>query len=320
MKIQSTLAIVALAFAAMIAHDVADAASRIGGGRSMGAQRPSVTPRAQAPQATPAPQATTPSGAASNPVMPATPGATLPAKPATAAAAAPAASGASRWLGPIAGIAAGLGLAALLSHFGLPEGLGTFLLLALLVIGVVFAARMLFARRQQREPLAYAGSGRPGTTPTFDKAAVPEWGGAQRIEPVLGGGAVAPTPGAGKSFPPGFDAVGFARHAKQQFVALQAAHDAGDRNALKDVLTPEMFAEVVRDLQAGPRPSTEVVNLDAEVLEVVTEGNAHWASVRFTGNLREAGGEAQAFDEVWNLSKPLDGKTGWMLAGIQQYA
>jgi predicted lipid-binding transport protein (Tim44 family) len=252
--------------------------------------------------------------------MPATPGATLPARPAAPAAAAPAASGASRWLGPIAGIAAGLGLAALLSHFGLPEGLGTFLLLALLGIGVVFAVRMLFARRQPREPLAYAGPARAGTTPTFDKSAIPEWGGAQRVEPVLGSGSVAPTPTLGKSFPPGFDAVGFALHAKQQFTQLQAAHDAGDRAALRDVLTPEMYSEVLRDLEAGTRPSTEVVNLDAEVLEVVTEGDRHWASVRFTGKLRENGGLPQAFDEVWNLSKPVDGRTGWMLAGIQQYA
>jgi predicted lipid-binding transport protein (Tim44 family) len=317
MKISGTLATVALAFVAMVAHDVADA--RVGGGRSMGAQRPSVTPRAQAPQTAPqaAPQANTPSGAASNPVMPATPGATLPARPAAPAAAAPAASGASRWLGPIAGIAAGLGLAALLSHFGLPEGLGTFLLLALLAIGVVFAVRLLFGRRAPREPLAYAGPDRAGTTPTFDKAAIPEWGGAQRIEPKLGGGV---TPAFGKSFPPGFDAVAFAQHAKQQFLQLQAAHDAGDRAALRDVLTPEMYAEVLRDLEAGARPSTEVVTLDAEVLEVVTESDRHWASVRFTGKLREDGGSPQAFDEVWNLSKPVDGKTGWMLAGIQQYA
>jgi len=314
MKIQGTLAIVVLALAAMVAHD-ADA--RVGGGRSMGAQRPSIAPRSATPPAASS-QAATPPGAASQPVMPATPGATLPAKPAVPAAAAPAASGASRWLGPIAGIAAGLGLAALLSHFGLPEGLGTVLLLALLAVGVVFLVRMLFARRQAREPLAYAGTSRVGATPTFDKTAVPEWGGGQRVEPVLGTAGV--TPAFGKSFPPGFDAAGFAKHAKQQFLQLQAAHDAGDRAALRDVLTPEMYAEVLRDLEAGTRPATEVVNLEAEVLEVVTEADRHWASVRFTGKLREGGGVPQAFDEVWNLSKPIDGKTGWMLAGIQQYA
>ena len=265
------------------------------------------------------PPAATPPAAASQPVMPATPGATLPAKPAMPATAAAAPSGMSRWLGPVAGIAAGLGLAALLSHFGLPEGLGTFLLLALLAIGVVFVLRLLFARRgPAREPLAYAGAHRAGTPSAFEKTGTPEWGGGQRIEPVLGSAGI--TPSVGKRFPPGFDAAGFARHATQQFIALQAAHDSGDRAALKDVLTPEMYSEVVRDLDAAARPATEVVDLDADVLEVVTEGDRHWASVRFTGKLREDGGAPVAFDEVWNLSKPVDGRSGWLLAGIQQYA
>jgi predicted lipid-binding transport protein (Tim44 family) len=308
MKISSTFAVMVLALAAMIAHDAADA--RVGGGRSFGAQRPSVAPRASAPPAA------TPPAAASQPVMPATPGATLPAKPAIPAAA-PAPSGASRWLGPIAGIAAGLGLAALLSHFGLPEGMGTFLLLALLAVGVVFALRLLFARRgQPKEPLAYAAP-RAGAAPAFEKSSTPEWGGAQRIEPVLGTAGAAPVAG---KFPPGFDADGFVKHAKQRFIALQAAHDAGDRAALRDVLTPEMYSEVVRDLDSGPRHATEVVDLSGEILEVATEGSQHWASVRFTGSLREGGGFPTPFDEVWNLSKPVDGKTGWLLAGIQQYA
>src|SRR5512139_2935418 len=110
------LAVAALAVAALMISDLADA-KRLGGGRSLGAQR-SMTPQSPAP--TP-PSAVAP-GAASNPVMPAQPGAGM-AKSATPAAAAPAAkSGMSKWLGPIAGLAAGLGLAALLSHFGLSEG------------------------------------------------------------------------------------------------------------------------------------------------------------------------------------------------------
>jgi predicted lipid-binding transport protein (Tim44 family) len=138
---------------------------------------------------------------------------------------------------------------------------------------------------------------------------------ADRTRPLPAGSASA----AGK-FPPGFDADGFARNAKQQFLQLQAAHDAGDRAALRDVLTPEMYAEIARDLDAGPRPPTEVANLNAEVLEVSTEGDQHWASVRFTGSMREGSGMPASFDEVWNLSKPVNGKTGWLLAGIQQYA
>ena len=315
MKISSNrtgiLAIVAFVLATMAMNDVADA--RIGGGRSVGAQRPSVTPKASAP-------ATTPPAAASQPVMPAQPGATLPAKP--AAPAAPAPSGVSRWLGPIAGIAAGLGLAALLSHFGLPEGMGSFLLIALLVIGGVFVVRMLLARRaQSQRPLAYAAA--PGTlaaSAPFEMPPAPQWGSATRVEPVLGSAAPAPTDR--KPLPPGFDAEGFVKHAKQQFVRLQAAHDAGDRATLRDVLTPAMYTEIASDLDRGTaRPVTEVVTLQAEVLEVETEGDSHWASVRFTGTLREEGAAAPAtFDEVWNLSKPADGSSGWLLAGIQQMA
>jgi len=309
MKTSSTLALVMLVVATMIIADATDA--RVGGGKSFGAQRPSVAPRASAPPAATAP------GAASQPVMPATPGATLPAKPGMPAAT-PAPSGVSRWLGPIAGIAAGLGLAALLSHFGLPEGMGSFLLIALLVVGVVFALRLFFARRgPAKEPLAYA-TPRAGGAPAFEKSSTPEWGGAQRIEPVLGAASAAPD--AARAWPPGFDAAGFVKHAKQQFISMQAAHDAGDRAALQDVLTPEMYAEVMRDLDSGPRPATAVVDLAGEVLEVTTEGDRHWASIRFTGSMREGSALPAPFDEVWNLSKPVDGKTGWLLAGIQQYA
>ncbi len=146
----------------------------------------------------------------------------------------------------------------------------------------------------------------------------PEWGGTPRTDPVLGPAAAAPA--AGKALPPGFDADGFARHAKLQFVRLQAAYDTGDREALHDLLTPEMLDEVMRDQDGGAaRAATEVVTFAAEVLEVATEGDRHWASVRFTGTMREGTGAAPApFDEVWNLSKPVDGKTGWLLAGIQQ--
>src|SRR5687768_18001667 len=50
-----------------------------------------------------------------------------------------------------------------------------------------------------------------------------------------------------------------------------------------------------------------------------TDGDRHWASVRFTGTVREAPGVApEPFAEVWNLVKPADGSSGWLLAGIQR--
>lgn len=311
------MAVVAMTVLAVMVVTDAEA-RRVGGGRNFGAQRNATPPAASAPTA-PSTAPATP-GAAANPVMPAKPGATAPstaAAPAAAAAAAPARSGMSRWLGPIAGIAAGLGLAALMSHLGLSEAFGSFLLMALLVIGVVFLVRFLFMRRSN-PPMAYAGrtpastSSYPGGAPRSETA----WGQPPRVEPVL-----RPEPSASSGrFPPGFDRTGFEREARAQFGRVQAAWDAADRRALADVMTPELFEEVSRDLASrGTHLPTEIVHVDAQVLEAVTEGDKHWASVRFTGLLREDGGATpKQVDETWNLAKPVDGSSGWLLAGIQQ--
>jgi len=86
-------------------------------------------------------------------------------------------------------------------------------------------------------------------------------------------------------------------------------------------MTPERIDEILRDLASSTqRGPTKVDKLDAEVLEVETQGDRHWASVRFTGTMREGEGPSVAFDEVWNLTKPADGSSGWLLAGIQQLA
>jgi predicted lipid-binding transport protein (Tim44 family) len=74
-----------------------------------------------------------------------------------------------------------------------------------------------------------------------------------------------------------------------------------------------------RPTRAAAGQQTDIATLNGELLEVVTEGGTHWASVRFSGMLREDPGVApQAFAEVWNLQKSAQGDSGWLLAGIQQ--
>jgi predicted lipid-binding transport protein (Tim44 family) len=320
---------------ALAQPDDADA-RRMGGGRSFGAQR-SITPA-------PAPSTSLPStGAAQNPVMPAQPGMSS-ARPAAPAAAA--AGGASRWLGPIAGIAAGLGLAALFSHLGLSEGFGSLLLMLLLVGAGVFVIRALLARRNPagaQGPVRYAPqgaaasprvepgfgqAGRTASTSRFDTqridASRPDSaaraGSAQAFEPAFGRSEGAPA--GARRYPPGFEPGPFLAEAKKQFVRMQQAYDRGDRAALADILTPEMQVEIGREIaERGLHVPTEVIALEGEVLEVVTEGDRHWASLRFQGRTREDGNPTpQTFDEVWNLVKPVDGSSGWRLAGIQQHA
>lgn len=298
----------AVASIALVYADFADAA-RMGGGRSFGMQRSIIPPAARS-----APGAGNSfSGPAANPVMPARPGATAAAPAAGAAAAAPRA-GASRWLGPIAGLAAGLGLAALFSHLGLSEGLGSLLMVGLLVVGAIALLRAFTARRAGPVPAPYPYGGAASNVPAASPDAV--------REPPIGSGWGAPTADVARPYPPGFDPVPFLAQAKQQFRRLQAAYDRGDRALLADVTTPEMQAELAGEIASrGTQIPTEVVTLDADIVEVVQEGERYVASVRFHGTLREDGSAtAQPFEELWHLVKPVDGSSGWLLAGIQQFA
>ncbi|MHB8496038.1 MAG: Tim44 domain-containing protein [Casimicrobiaceae bacterium] len=296
---------------AMIHVDVADAA-RLGGGRSIGMQRSFAPPTARSAPST----ASAMTGPAANPVMPATPATSASRSSAAPAAGAASRAGASRWLGPIAGLAAGLGLAALFSHLGLSEGLGSLLLIGLVVVGAIALLRALAARRSA--PVAawqHAAAG--AATPPRDnvasssEAAIPAaWGTSADIA------------GATGRYPPGFEPAPFLAQAKLQFLRLQGAYDRGDAALLSDVMTPAMLARIRDDLASrAAQVPTDVVTLDAEVLDVQTEGAQYVASVRFHGSLREDGAAMpHGFEEVWNLAKPVDGPSGWLLAGIQQFA
>jgi predicted lipid-binding transport protein (Tim44 family) len=305
------IALAAAASFALVHADFADAA-RMGGGRSFGMQRSIAPPAARTAPST----GNAFAGPAERPVMPATPGATA-ARPAAGAAAAGTASRTSRWLGPIAGLAAGLGLAALFSHLGLSEGLGSLLLIGLLVVGAIALLRA-FAARRASPPMQYAGAASAPPRSAFEPVSSPPGDTSWGAPPAAPPGATA----AAAAYPPGFDPLPFMAQAKQQFRRLQAAYDRGDRALLGDVTTPEMQAEISRDLadRAAQIP-TEIVTLDADVVEVVQEGDRYIASVRFHGTLREDGSTtAQPFEELWHLVKPADGSSGWLLAGIQQYA
>ncbi|HEV7616982.1 MAG TPA: Tim44-like domain-containing protein, partial [Burkholderiaceae bacterium] len=118
-----------------------------------------------------------------------------------------------------------------------------------------------------------------------------------------------------------FDVPGFLRNAKTYFIRLQAAWDRGDINDIREFTTPEMFAELKMQLQerGATANHTDVVSLDAELLGIEVVGDQYLASVKFSGLIKESeNAPAEPFAEVWNLTKPVSGKGGWTLAGIQQ--
>jgi predicted lipid-binding transport protein (Tim44 family) len=262
----------------------------------------------------------------------------------------------NRFGGMLGGLAAGLGIAWLLSHFGLDgafaEALGSILLLGGLAFLALFLARRfgLLGAPRPASP-AYAGAtngagskGR-GFEPPASRAPLERRGFTPLSEPTLvtqaaTGDAVSvtghPLPPVGGTvaglagplsaadmrgdIPDDFDVESFVQAATEQFVRLQSAWDAGDLASLRDFTTPELYAELKSDITArGGRPNhTEVVSLSAEVLGVRDIGSAVMASLRYSGVMREDDAAAAPFEEVWHLVRSKRGRDGWLLAGIEQ--
>ncbi|MEK6244407.1 MAG: Tim44-like domain-containing protein [Pseudomonadota bacterium] len=270
----------------------ADAAKRLGGARSLGTQR----------SITNAPPAATPAKPAQAQQM---------QQSAAPAAAQPAASGMSRWMPLLGGLALGGALGWLMGANGMGGLLVGMLLVGLLVFAAIFVVRMLAQKRGDApQRMQYAGLGNetvaappPSQAAGFDAPAAP-----------------APS-GVAANVPADFDVAGFLRGAKLNYMKLQIANDQGNLEELREFTSDALFEELKKDLLArgSEKQQTDVLALNADLLEVVTEGDKHWASVRFSGTVRESPGDAPTgFEEVWNLTKPVSGSQGWQLAGIQQ--
>lgn len=241
------------------------------------------------------------------------------ANPSKQASPAGAAKPASPWRGMLGGALLGLGLGALLSHFGIGGALAsmvsTLLMLGLLAMAVVFVVRM-FRRNNaaQSERPAYAGA----------VSATPQIGSRlEQTQPFAYSDAAAVTSASNGLIvlPPDFDEIAFLRIAKTHFIRLQAAWDKADTDDIHAFTTPEIYAEMKLQLhERGTSTNhTDVVSLDAELLGVELIANEYLASVKFSGVIKEAvDATAEPFSEIWNLAKPVADGSGWLLAGIQQ--
>ena len=291
-----------------VAIVVGDAsAKRMGGGGSMGKQSQGVSRQA--------------------PTQSSNQAATAP-RPAASPAAAPAAKPPSPWGGILGGALLGLGIGALFSHLGmggaLASGIGSMLMIGLLAAAAFFIIRMIRRKNSAQSPAyaaqtPYAYEPVPQSQP-LAYSQTPEIG--SRIEPASGqsatlDGAVTLPFGV----PADFDTAGFLRNAKTYFIRLQAAWDRADASDIREFTTPEMYAEIRMQLdeRGSSANNTDVINLHADMLGIEQSGENHLASVKFSGLIKEtADGVAEPFTEVWNLTKPMSGGGGWVLAGIQQ--
>ncbi len=271
-------------------------AKRMGGGKSLGMQR-QATPPASAPNAAPS----------------AAPGA-------AGAAAAPKRS----WMGPVAGLAAGLGIAALASYLGFGAAFANMLMIGLLVLAVIAVVGFILRKRaaaQQGGGLGYAGA-----SAGANRANAPANNAYRTASTATGGSMIGSAIGGGQAaansrIPADFDVAAFVRNAKVNFIRLQAANDAGNLDDLRAFTTPEVFAELKMDLteRGTTEQHTDVERLEADVIEVEDDGSRYLVSVHFTGETRENNAaQADNVNEIWHLTKPRHGTGGWVLAGIQQ--
>ncbi|MCB1943402.1 MAG: Tim44 domain-containing protein [Candidatus Accumulibacter sp.] len=305
MKTLSLMTAVLALGVTLISGDADAAGKRFGAGKSSGMQRESVSAdRSASPASTPA----------------------ATANAARASAAGAPAQAKRSWMGPLAGLAAGLGLAALASHFGFGEELASLLMIGLLVVAVMVVIGVVMRRRAAaRDPAMAGAAGLQYATAASGNAPTSQRANAPSAPPSgLASSAIAPAidarsgPG---SIPADFDVDGFVRNAKVSFIRLQAANDAGNLDDIREFTSPEMFAEIRMNIaeRGDAVQETEVVTIDAQVLDVTEEESRYVVSVRFTGLIREdPDATAEPVDEIWHLVKPRSGKGGWVLAGIQQ--
>ncbi len=311
-------------------------AKRMGGGLSFGKQSGNVTqqrsvrPPAQQQQA--APQAPAQNNAAARPAAGSNAAAAAPKRP---------------WGAMLGGLAAGLGLAWLASALGFGEAFAQFLLIALLALVVMAVVGMVMRRRPGAQGLAYqgqgAGSGNSQLDPITPRGYQPKnvgndasarpW---ERSGPIgldhrnvhaggSGGSMIGSALQGSQSWgiPAGFDAEGFLKASKANFVNLQDAWDRADIPSLRAMMTDEMLDQIrsqlaERERSGGGENKTEVVMLDAQLLGIEELDGEYMASVEFSGLIREeASAGPNPFREVWNITRPRSGPGGWLVAGVQ---
>ncbi len=323
----SAILVVTLALAGADAQ-----AKRLGGGKSVGKQSSNVTQRDATPNA--------PGNSA--------------AAPATAGAAGAAAAAPKKpWGAMLGGLAAGLGLAWLASSLGLGEAFGQIIMFALLAMVIMVVAGFVMrkikagkegandgAPARGRTPFAFEGAGHGGPASGYNPKNVGNDSSARPFErsgPVAfeasrdsaGGAAAGSMIGSsligaqGWSVPAGFDAEGFLKGCKGNFITLQDAWDRSDIQSLRAMMTDDMLDQIKAQLAdreshtGGVTNKTEVVMLEAQLLGIEELSDSYLASVEFSGMIKEdASAGASPFREVWNMTKPRSGG-GWLVAGVQ---
>ncbi|WP_122667152.1 Tim44 domain-containing protein [Pseudomonas viridiflava] len=260
-------------------------AARFGGGKSMGS-----APSHQARQA------------------PSTPA----AAPNAAGRPAPAASGASRWLGPLAGIAAGGLLASMFMGDGF-QGMQIFDILIMAVIAfLIFRFIAARRRKQQGEQMATAAG-----PMNYQREAAQQ----PAQNSIFGGSGAASAAAPVINAPAWFNETRFLEAARSHFQSLQQHWDANEMDKIEEFVTPQMlqFLKKERADLGDAFQSTYIDNLTVQLDGLDDRADKTIATLTFSGVSKSSRfDQGEVFSESWNMERPQGENQPWLVAGIRQ--
>ena len=260
-------------------------AKRFGGGKSSGS-----APIHQTRQATPTTPAAAPAAAPGR--------------------AAPAASGASRWLGPLAGLAAG----GLLASMFMGDGFEGFQIMDFLIVALIafLVFRFIAARRRQQQPQMAM----PGHAPMQREAH------NQPAQPSVFGGSAAPAAAAPAiNAPAWFNEQSFLAAARNHFQSLQQHWDANEMDKITEFVTPQMLEFLKRErAELGDGfQSTYIDNLEVQLDGIDDRADRTDATLTFRGVSKNSRfDQGEVFSESWHMVRAPGENQPWLVAGIRQ--
>jgi predicted lipid-binding transport protein (Tim44 family) len=231
----------------------------------------------------------------------------------SAAAAAPmagkaaATSGASKWLGPLAGLAAGGLLASMFMGDGF-QGMQIFDMLIIALIAFL-AFRFIASRRKQQAQPAMAGG-------------VPYQREMPQNAPAsIFGGSSAASGKAPIKAPAWFNETSFVNAGREHFLSLQQHWDANEMDKIAEFTTPQLqaFLQKERADLGDAFQSTYIDNLEVQLDGLDDQADKTIATLTFSGIEKTSRfDQGEAFSESWRMERAHGDNQPWLIAGMRQ--
>lgn len=220
-----------------------------------------------------------------------------------------AASGASRWLGPLAGLAAG----GLLASMFMGDGFEGIQFMDILIFGLIafLLFRFLAARRRQQQP-AMAGH-----APM--QREMPQ----QPATSIFGGSAAPAAAAPVINAPAWFNEQSFVAAAREHFLALQQHWDANEMDKIAEFVTPQLlgFLKQERAEIGDAYQSTYIDDLQIHLDGVDDNAEKTTATLTFSGVAKTSRfDQGEPFSESWRMERVQGENQPWLVAGIRQNA